>query len=159
MMNRELALRFSAFLNFDQDVYRQFSSLDAFLSDFTKRIDERPASGSSFTANELIDMRQKFALAMENVIFVLDKFAFRRNPSGASKRGPINRAVFEAQATALAKFPTAVLVARKESVRQKLLSLFDEDEYVRSVTVGTGDWRRVSHRLNRTHEAVCEALA
>ncbi len=159
MMNRELALRFCAFLDFDLEVYKQFSSLDAYLADFTKRIDARPASGPSFIEDELLDMKEKFTLAMDNAILVLGKFAFRRNPMNASKRGPINRAVFEAQATALAKFPLDVLTERKEVVKQKLLSLFEEDEYVRSITVGTGDPRRVSHRLNRTHEAIHEALS
>lgn len=158
MMNRELALRFCAFLNFDQDVYRQFTSLDAYLADFTKRIDARPASGPSFTENEILDMQHKFDLALENAILVLGKFSFRRNPAYASKRGPINRAVFEAQATALAKFSRESLAHRKEEVKERLLSLFEEEEYVRSITVGTGDWRRVSHRLSRTYEAIAEAL-
>ena len=159
MMNRELALRFCAFLDFDQDVYRQFSSLDAYLVDFTKRIDGRPASGPSFAENQLVDMHHKFDLAMENAIRVLGKHAFRRNPAYASKRGPINRAVFEAQATALAKFPQDLLALHKDKVREKLLALFEEEDYVRCITVGTGDWRRVSLRLRRTHEAIVEALS
>jgi hypothetical protein len=159
MMNRELALRFCAFLDFDQDVYKQFSSLDAYLGDFTKRIDGRPASGPSFDENQLFDMHCKFDLAMENAIHILGKHAFRRNPASASKRGPINRAVFEAQATALAKFPRDLLAQHKEKVRDKLLALFSDEFYVRCITVGTGDWRRVSLRLSRTHEAILEALS
>lgn len=159
MMSRELALRFCAFLDFDQEVYRQFSSLDAYLADFTKRIDDRPASGPSFADNQLVYMLHQFDRAMENAISVLGKHAFRRNPASASKRGPINRAVFEAQATALAKFPSDLLAQYKDKVREKLLALFEEEEYVRCVTVGTGDWRRVSLRLRRTHEAIVEALS
>ena len=159
MMNRELALRFCAFLDFDQEVYRQFSSLDAYLADFTKRIDGRPASGPSFAESQLVDMRNKFDLAMENAVRVLGKYAFRRNPAYSSKRGPINRAVFEAQATALAKFPQALLAQHQGKVREKLLELFDEEDYVRCVTVGTGDWRRVSLRLSRSYEAISEALS
>jgi hypothetical protein len=159
MMNRELALRFCAFLNFDQVVYRQFSSLDAYLADFTKRIDGRPASGSSFADNQLADMHLKFELAMESASHILGKYAFRRHPTSASKRGPINRAVFEAQATALAKFPRDLLAQHKDKVREKLLALFSDEYYVRCITVGTGDWQRVSLRLSRTHEAIVEALS
>ncbi|MDT0216540.1 DUF262 domain-containing protein [Alcaligenes sp. AB3] len=158
MMNRELALRFCAFLNFDEEVYRQFSSLDAYLADFTKRIDGRPASGPSFDDSQLIDMCQKFDLAMRNAICVLGKYAFRRNPAYASKRGPLNRAVFEAQAIALAKFPHDLLASHADEVRGRLLSLFEEDEYVRCITVGTGDWRRVALRLHCTYDAIREAF-
>jgi hypothetical protein len=39
MANRELALRFCAFRHSTIEQYRQFPSLDAFLMNFTKRID------------------------------------------------------------------------------------------------------------------------
>lgn len=159
MMNRELALRFCAFLDFDVEIYRQFASLDAYLADFTKRIDNRPASNLGFSEPALRQMRDKFEAAMKSAAIVLGKFAFRRTPSRASKRGPINRAAFEAQATALSKFPLQELMDRQDRVRQALLSLFDEDEYVRSITVGTGDARRVLYRLSRTHQAIAGALS
>jgi len=158
MMNRELALRFCAFLDFDVDEYKQFPSLDAYLADFTKRIDNRSASKPAFSDEALHEMKVKFTAAMLSASLVLGKFAFRRTPSQASKRGPINRAVFEAQSTALAKFPSLVLQTRQAQVKQKLLDLLREDEYVRSITVGTGDPRRVLYRLSRTQEAISEAL-
>lgn len=158
MMNCELALRFCAFLNFDVDIYKQFPGLDAYLADFTKRMDNRPASGPGFSDKELCEMQSKFAAAMSSASLVLGKFAFRRTPSLASKRGPINRAVFEAQATALSKFSPQALEERQEQVKAKLLALFNEEEYVRSITVGTGDPRQILHRLSRTYEAIAEAL-
>ncbi len=159
MMNRELALRFCAFFDFNQEVYRQFSSLDAYLADFTKRIDGRSASAPSFTEKQLVDMHHKFDLAMKSAICVLGIRAFRRSPAYASRRGPINRAVFEAQAIALAKFPQDLIAEHRDKVREKLLALFEQEDYVRCITVGTGDWRRVSLRLRRTHEAIFEALS
>lgn len=158
MMNRELALRFCAFLGFRLEVYRQYSSLDAYLADFTKRIDERSPNASSLSVSDLAQIAGKFDLAMINAEKVLGKFAFRRHPKSASKRGPINRAVFEAQATALAVYSTRDVLLKKAKVRDVLLGLFDDDEYVRSVTVGTGDPRRVSYRLSRTRDALAEVF-
>ncbi|WP_295965324.1 DUF262 domain-containing protein [uncultured Xanthomonas sp.] len=159
MMNRELVLRFCAFLDFDVDSYKQFASLDAYLADFTRRLDERPASKPGLSQSSLDEIRKKFTAAMVSASLVLGKYAFRRVTPRASKRGPINRAVFEAQATALAKFPTEALRGRKNKVVEELLGLFNDDEYVRSVTVGTGDPRRVLHRLSATHEAITRALS
>ncbi|QRY33567.1 DUF262 domain-containing protein [Variovorax sp. PDNC026] len=158
MMNRELALRFCAFLNFSEDTYRQYSSLDAYLADYTKRIDGRSLSSTGLSEIDLDQLQSKFDQAMTNAATVLGKYAFRRHPRNASKRGPINRAVFEAQSTALAGYSSAQLMGKKETVRAALLSLFDEEEYVLSITVGTGDPRRVTHRLTRTKEALAEAL-
>lgn len=158
MMNRELALRFCAFLDFNLDFYRQFSSLDAYLADYTKRIDDRSLTASGLSEAKLNELYARFDQAMTNAANVLGKYAFRRHPSNASKRGPINRAVFEAQSTALASYSEGQLLPNKDAVRTALLSLFNEEEYVRSITVGTGDPRRVAYRLERTKEAIVEAL-
>ncbi|AJX14392.1 hypothetical protein WJ78_14325 [Burkholderia ubonensis] len=158
MMNRELALRFCAFIDFSIEEYRQFSSLDAYLAEYTKRLDERSQIACDLSATELNQLYAKFDQAMTNAANVLGKYAFRRHPKYASKRGPINRAVFEAQSIALANYSDYQLSGKKDAVKNALLSLFDEDEYVRSITVGTGDPRRVAHRMERTKEAVVEAL-
>ncbi|BBN89446.1 DUF262 domain-containing protein [Azospira sp. I09] len=158
MMNRELVLRFCAFLDFKEDVYRQYSSLDAYLADYTKRLDERSTNEPNLSEADLDELKAKFDQAMTNAFEVLKKFAFRRNQRTASKRGPINRALFEAQATALAAYTREELWGRESAVVSALQSLFSDDEYVRSITVGTGDPRRVAYRLSRTRSALAEVF-
>jgi Protein of unknown function DUF262 len=133
MKNRELALRFCAFLNFQLDDYRQYAGLDPFLSNFTKRIDQRsPALG---------------------------KYAFRRYSNRTRKSAvQLNRAVFEAQSIALASYSEDQVQNSWRDVQDSLLSLFDDEDYVRAVTAGTGNSSRVQYRLERTQAALAEVF-
>jgi hypothetical protein len=154
MMNRELALRFCAFQRFSSDEYRQYPSLDSYLVEYTKRIDGRSETGQSFSDAELAQIQIDFDTAMTNAAVVLGKAAFRRYPPTQPKRGPINRAVFESQAVALARYQLAQLLPHKSEIIYRFRGLFDDAEYSRAVTVGTGDPRRVQVRLSRTVEAL-----
>ncbi len=158
MANRELALRFCAFRVCSIDEYRQYTSLDAFLIDFTKRIDgvsQRPRIGEDHLAR----LEGDFVRAMKAAAEVLENAAFRRWPPGGDRRGPINRAVFEAQANALADYPLDALLKRKPQVVSAFRNAFLEADYLRSVTVGTGDPNRVAYRLERTRAILTEALS
>lgn len=156
MANRELVLRFCAFRLSTIDQYRQFPSLDAFLMDFTKRIDgfTEPAISNA----ELEKLEAEFQRAMVAAHEVLGQAAFRRWPIGADRRGPINRAVFEAQANALADHPLEELQPHREAIVTAFRSAFLEPEYLRAVTVGTGDANRVAYRLQRSRMILSEAL-
>ena len=156
MANRELVLRFCAFRLSTLEEYRSFPSLDAFLMHFTRRIDgtEEP----SVSDQELRRLGDDFEKAMISAREILGPFAFRRFMTGADRRGPINRAVFEAQANALADYNPAQLIPHREKILTALRSAFQEPEYIRSVTVSTGDASRVWYRLERTKAIVAAAL-
>jgi hypothetical protein len=158
MANRELALRFCAFRICTIDEYREHSSLDAFLMDFTKRIDgvsQRPRIADG----QLETLRCDFVRAMTAAAEVLGPAAFRRWPPNGERRGPINRAVFEAQANALADHSIDALRARGSQVVGAFRDAFLNPDYLRSVTVGTGDPGRVEYRLGRTRSILIEALS
>lgn len=156
MANRELALRFCAFRHSSNDQYRQFPSLDAFLMNFTKRIDGTMSPG--ILDAQLIELEAAFERAMTAAHEILGQAAFRRWPIGADRRGPINRAVFEAQANAIADYKLEVLLPHREKIIAAFRSAFLEPEYLRSVTVSTGDPNRVAYRLERTREILRDAL-
>jgi hypothetical protein len=156
MANRELALRFCAFRVSSIEEYRQFASLDAFLMNFTKRIDGTIEPALSDEA--LVELEDAFLRAMVAAKQVLGSAAFRRWPLEADRRGPINRAVFEAQANALADYQLAEIFQRREEVLTAFRSAFTEEEYLRAVTVSTGDPKRVSYRLQSTRNILADAL-
>ena len=156
MANRELALRFCAFRLSTIEQYRQFPSLDAFLMDFTKRIDG--VAEPAISRPELDELEAAFQRAMIAAHQVLAQAAFRRWPIGADRRGPINRAVFEAEANALADYSLADLLPRREEIVGAFRSAFLEPEYLRAVTVGTGDANRVAYRLQRSRQILADAL-
>ncbi len=158
MADRELALRFCAFSSFSDTEYRQYPNLDAFLVEFTRRIDGRSDTGNAISDEQLEVLRQRFDRAMVNARDVLGKAAFRRWSLKEGRRGPINRAVFESHAVALADYPLEQLLPRAEDIVTAFRKAFDDDNYKRAVTVGTGDPVSIGVRLNRTREILAEIL-
>jgi len=158
MTDRELALRFCAFRDFSASEYRKYENLDAYLVEFTRRIDGRSQDAAKLSDSELIKLRTAFDRAMKNASAILGDEAFRRWNPEMRRRGPINRAVFEAQSIALSHYEFRRLEPRIREARKALLAAFDDPTYVKAVTVGTGDSSAIGHRLERTRELVAEAL-
>ncbi|MGH0275912.1 DUF262 domain-containing protein [Sinorhizobium meliloti] len=152
MADRELALRFCAFRCTSLDDYKRATSLDGFLLDFTRRLDKE------FDDDQRNDLSAAFQRSMNNCAEILGDAAFRRWAPDVGRRGPINRAVFESQALALADNKLEELVPYKESIRNAFRSLFSDSEYDNAIRFGTGDPRKVEKRLGETRRIVKEIL-
>ncbi|MCS3896282.1 hypothetical protein M2171_005415 [Bradyrhizobium japonicum USDA 38] len=142
MTDRELALRFCAFLSVSIDEYAKASSLDSFLLEFTRRLDSRDSE------IDLDRLEQRFNRAMRNSYEILGDAAFRRWPPGERRRGPINRAVFESQSLALSRYQLQKLLPFKDEIVAAFRNLFDDPDYDNSVRSATGDPKRVQLRLD-----------
>jgi hypothetical protein len=153
MTDRELALRFCAFFSFTEDSYRKHPSLDRFLIEFLKRVDD-PSHQDFLSDSELDHLKRNFENSMKIAHSVMGKAAFRRWPVVAKRRGPVNRAVFEAQAIAFAKYSLSDVLPHKDEIAKKLRLAFDDNEYLEAVTVSTGSIARIRHRLDETRRIV-----
>ena len=158
MTNRELVLRFCAFRYFSNENYRSFANLDSYLMAFLKRLDGSSELQPSLTDGDMVILAGDFKRAMKNVYEVLGKAAFRRWPLTQSRRGPINRALFEAHANALADYPLKKLIKYKDQIEVAFRAAFDDPQYLRSVTVGTGDPNSVKYRLETTREILRKCI-
>jgi len=158
MADREMVLRYCAFRDYDERYYRRFESLDAFLMDFTRRIDGRSDHGPNLSDAELDRLDKGFRQSMINASKILGKAAFRRWPTWSKRRGPINRAVFEAQALALAEYSLETLDPVQGKIVDRFRSLFNDPSFTRAVTAGTGDPANIAVRLGRTRDTLSEVL-
>jgi hypothetical protein len=156
MADREMALRFCAFRNSPYKEYDQATSLDAFLLEYTRHIDL--ASDTSLPGLDLPELDAAFDRAMTNCATILEKAAFRRWPPDAQRRGPINRAIFESHALALADYQLDALLPHKEKITNAFRALFADTEYDNSVRSGTGDVRRVRYRLEKPRAVLAEII-
>lgn len=154
MADREMALRFCAFRNTSIADYERANSLDGFLLEFTRRIDS-----GDIAEVDLIGLKEAFERSMINCRGILGNAAFRRWAPGAVRRGPINRAVFESQALALANYDLVDLLPRREQIVSAFRALFDDAAYDNAVRSGTGDPRRVERRLNAPREILEKLLS
>jgi hypothetical protein len=151
MVDRELALRFSAFYASQIHDYAKFNSLDSFLLDFTRRLDRK----DDLAEPVLNQIKSAFIQAMDNSILVLGKGAFRKwflNPK--LRKGPLNRAIFESQAVALADYKSSQLAPHVEEIQLGLRKLFDDPKYSDAVSLGTGDYNKVETRIGKTKDLV-----
>jgi uncharacterized protein with ParB-like and HNH nuclease domain len=153
MMDREMALRFCAFYSMSLDDYSKSASLDAFLLQFTRIIDQDQGSSEL----DLEGMRKAFTRAMINCNAVMGKFAFRRTSANGT-RGGVNRAIFESQAIALADYNLDEVMPFKEKIKKSFADLFLNQEYDNSVRYGTGAPLKVARRINLAREAVRKAM-
>lgn len=159
MSNREIALRFCAFRQYSDEEYRNHPSLDAFLVAFTKKLDAEEGDELRIGDAQLKKLAADFKRAMKNANEILGAAAFRRWPPGQKRRGPLNRAVFESQAIALADYRLTQLKPFKDEIEQEFRKAFDDPDYSRAVTVGTGDPRKVTLRFEYTKKILAEILS
>lgn len=152
MADREMALRFCAFRSVSIAEYEKAASLDGFLIEFTRQIDAN--RGDLLSPLNLVALEDAFERSMQNCAAILGEAAFRRWPPNALRRGPINRAIFEAQALALAEYDIQHLLPYKIEIVTAFRALFDDPNYDSAVRAGTGDVRKIERRLNMTRKCV-----
>lgn len=146
MADREVVLRFCAFRSLsDIDDYKAFTSLDSFLLDFTRRIDGTHSNGIPVNTDTLV---ADFERAMTSAAAIFDNAAFRKFSSRLNRRGPINRALFDSWAAALADYDPAQVAPFKLAIVAATRKRLEERDYVDAISQGTGDIGKVRLRFN-----------
>ncbi len=152
MADREVALRFIAFRLFDPDDYAEHGSFDEFLGSVTKHLDDA-ANG------DLEQLRSEFAQGMVNGYAVFGEHAFRKWPRDATRKSPINRALFETWGTVLAGYEeNDVRNASGDLVRRARDMMTSDTEFIHSISSATGSVGSVRTRFGKVQEVVKEAV-
>ncbi|MDQ1292760.1 MAG: hypothetical protein QG608_640 [Actinomycetota bacterium] len=150
MHDREAVLRFCAFRLLGVEKYRELQSMDVFLQE-TTRLLENP---DLLSDHELDTLQETFRSSMANCFEVFGKHTFRKWPLGTEDLKPINRPLFDCWSVALADLDPDDLLTRKEKVVARARNLMTSDrEYLDAITSSTGVVKRVVLRFTRTHEA------
>lgn len=148
MADREVALRFCAFRSLaDIEDYREFNSLDSFLLDFARRVDGIHQTKPSLSDGDIDRLSADFDRAMRTAIVVFGNAAFRKYPSWAKRRGPINRALFESWSVALADYSPEEIEPHKHAILAAAREVMGEYEYNAAISQGTGDQSKVRLRF------------
>lgn len=148
MADREVALRFCAFRTPSSiEQYVKANSLDSFLLEFIRRVDGRSTSSPPLSREERQHLITDFDRAMRGASAVFGKYAFRKYPNWAKARGPMNRALFESWAVALADHEPEELIPHKTKIANEARKAFDDRAYFTAITQGTGDAAKVKLRF------------
>jgi hypothetical protein len=153
MADREVVLRFCAFRSMsDVDEYREFNSLDSFLLDFSRRLDGAHVSKPALSNADLDRLAADFDRAMRTAVAVFGNAAFRKYPTWAKRRGPINRALFESWAVALADYEPAQVEPHKLAIVKAARARMEAYDYNAAISQGTGDLAKVKLRFSAARE-------
>jgi hypothetical protein len=140
MQDRELILRVVAFQVNGMDGFLKTRSLDDFLNETTQQLDDADGHFRDAAA-------ETFLASMELAYQIFHERAFRKWPAGQEKLFPINKAIFEALATALKGKDRVSVMARSDEIVSRFRLLCSNDPvFIRSVSQSTSDAVNVSER-------------
>ena len=116
MLDREFCLRYVAFTRLDLEKYN--GVLDDFLNSAMDYL-------SKASVDELSQILKEFSYVMESCRAIFGKFAFRRMNT-EQRRGPVNKAIFEAWSAILSKLDdekVSKLIERRKNIIDKFVIL------------------------------------
>lgn len=146
MADREMVLRFLAFRLTPPEQYTR-GDLDAFLRQAMRMINDLPPQ-------QIERLSGEFASAMRAAEEIFGKHAFRKRFHGQEYRAPVNKALFESISVSLAVLGAdglGALIKQRDVVVEEFLDLMKWDEFMRAISGGTGDVRKVRLRFNATN--------
>lgn len=147
MSDRELVLRALAFMHLGVEAYKQFNELDAFLLHAMSKLNPLPASQLEALGQEFLECQQK-------VRTVFGKYAFRKFSSPTSRRGPLNKALFEVWTVGVRKYERALLESKKAKITDAFIALLEHpsEAFPRSISASTGSYSAVSTRFSEVEQ-------
>ena len=158
MADRECALRYLAFLTLTPEAYQR-KDFDLFLCDFMSDFNEQH-QGASIEMGELGEIIGKFRETMAFAKQLLGEYAFRKVRTVGEVPQVINKALFEAWSVNLANlhpFDRDLLLNRRDELLRKFVARLNSDEeFLQSVSQGTGDVLMVRKRFNTIRDLLRE---
>jgi Protein of unknown function DUF262 len=157
MIDREVALRFVAFLKLGPDEYSKTNAtMDEFLLQVLREID----NPQILSDRKLDTISMAFDRGLRNAHTVFGEYAFRKWPSDSEAKNPFNRALFEAWTVELSKVEEHIIQMVAQEIALKARKAMAENrDYIGAVTAATGDPRSVYLRFSITAQIIAEAIA
>ena len=156
MVDQEIALRFTAFWHLTPEKYSKDDTLDSFLLQATRDIDNPEVLDDDALAGTLTAFAHGLDLAYE----VFGDAAFRKWPTSSDHRNPFNRALFEAWTIEFAKADSDAVTASKYDIcRAAREAMTTDNAYIGSVSSATGDSRAVHTRFQKTRAIIVKAIS
>lgn len=156
MIDREVVLRYAAFRILDEiENYRAYGSMESLLWRTTELLD----SERDVTDDALEGLYEGLLKGLRLSEMIFGPNAFRKWTTYSSRLSPFNRALFESWTCALSQ-RDASDVSHVAPVIAELAQerMTNDHRFIESITVSTGDSRRVAYRFNVVNEILDSAL-
>ena len=155
MADREFCLRFLAFALMPPDRYTTRDDLDTFLNSTMTQL-------NSLSKSDHAKLHARFKRSMSAAERIFGKYAFRKQFESDSYRYPVNKALFEAWSVNLDSLSDVQLekaVRNPKKLNSDFIKLMnDDDQFIASITQGTGDPKKVRYRFNKIRTVLDSAV-
>ncbi|MBF0590696.1 MAG: DUF262 domain-containing protein [Nitrospirae bacterium] len=148
MEDRDFVMRFIAF----------YWGYDDYESDVDGYLNDKMASLSKITQNERDQLKKDFIKAMNAAYNIFGNDAFRKRASLDERRRPLNKSLFDAWSTNLARLAQDeidTIVEKREIVKTRLIELINNNiSFYNSITYATGGFNAVKTRMDVIKELI-----
>ncbi|MEI8033749.1 MAG: DUF262 domain-containing protein [Chlorobiaceae bacterium] len=166
MDDRECVLRFLAFHLIDYTQYGRREqrdrsgrviqqNLDGFLSEAMERLN---ALGKANDDQRLSELSAAFRRAMVNAQAIFGNQAFRKMYKRGAKRTQISKPLFEVWSVLLGQYDLTVLQGKREEIIDGFISLMNQVDFNKAVSLGTGSAKSVYTRFERVDTLLQEIV-
>jgi hypothetical protein len=157
MADRECVLRFLAFRINDPNNYKG-NDFDAFLNSVMEKLDDE----GRIADLQMDALKVHFDRAMKAASAIFQDQAFRKYYGPGMRRSPINKALFESIAVNLSKLEEdqlTLLRERRDVVLERLAALHQSNDFLASISQGTGAPTRIRLRFGAIKELINSVLS
>lgn len=137
MRDREFVNRFCAFYLLGVQTYR--GDMDDFLAQALRYMNAHP--------QELEKLSADFRNSLTNNYNVFGAHAFRKHKIDTINRTVINASLWDVMSTGLARYSNQLVDARADVLRNAFYDLISDEEFDKSITLGTSQVNRVRNRF------------
>lgn len=138
MRDREFVNRFCAFHLLSLDDYK--GDMDDFLAMGLKKM-------NGMTEAELERLSADFRTSLANNLAVFGKHAFRKHTDPGANRSVLNASLWDVMSTGLSRYAEPLVEGRAGALRSAFYPLMANDDFIKSITYGPNDARKVKYRF------------
>lgn len=138
MRDREFVNRFCAFQILPLTEYR--GDMDDFLALGLKKM-------NSLEPYDLKTLADQFKASLSNNFTVFGRHAFRKHTDPQYGRSVLNASLWDVMSTGLSQFSEQLVEARADALRNAFYPLMADGEFIKSITYGPNDARKVRFRF------------
>lgn len=149
MRDREFVNRYCAFMLLPLESYR--GDMDDFLADVLRKMNK-------MQDHSLEELSEQFRRSLRNNYTVFGRHAFRKHVRNQPHRSVLNASLWDVLSTTLSRYSENIVESHAKIIRDSFYSLMDDEEFVKSITIGTSDAKRVKHRFEKVTESFQEVL-
>lgn len=143
MRDREFVNRFCAFHLLGYENYK--GDMDDFLANTLKKI-------NTLSISEITILGDKFRKSMVNNFILFNRYSFRKHRNTLEKKSVINAALFDVFSVVCAKYYDSQIKECRDRILESFYYLMEDEMFYNSITLSTGDVKKVRYRFEKINE-------